>query len=129
VVYFFVIVFAMLAISLCLTSATTVGALLRDRPRARFALEATWAAQGGIEAARAGLALDPACTEARTEIGRGTAEVTVRAVPGAADLRDVVSVASVTGPGVGNVVARQRIEVRLRLGTGLPQVVSWHEGP
>jgi len=127
-VFYFVVLFALLAVAMTLSAAAAVQALLQDRPRARFALEATWAAQGGVEKARAELSRDPGWRGGAAAFGRSSAVVEVRPVEGDPGLREVISIGSVEGPGTANVAARCRVAATLRLGERLPAVLSWREG-
>jgi hypothetical protein len=75
-----------------------------------------WAAEGGVEHARAALAENPTWTGDRITIGRH--EVVV-SVTGEGATRDVVAdVAPPQGP-------RVRLDVRLRLRDRLPVAVAW----
>jgi hypothetical protein len=122
-----VLVFVILIAALSVGLRGALQAAVRDRPRERSAVAAVYAAQGGIEKARAALARDPSWAGGTVAVGRGSAEVAVREVSGEPSLRTVVSIGSVPGPGAGNVAAKRRVEVRLRLGEGLPSILSWRE--
>lgn len=78
--------------------------------------ERAWAAEGGVEHARAMLARDPSWTGDRVTIGR--VEVVVTVTGAGAERQVVADVAPPQGP-------RARVDVRLALGAGLPRVVAW----
>ena len=128
---YILLIFVILSVALTVSLGGNFTALVRDRPRERAALAAVYAAQGGIERARAALARDPAFGGDRPDsvaVGRGSAEVTVGRVPGEPELREIVSIGSIPGPGVDGIAARTGIVARVRLGPALPRVLSWREG-
>jgi hypothetical protein len=127
IAFYMVVLFTVFLGGLCLAFRGSFTAAVRDRSRERAAVAAVYAAQGGVERARAALARDPSWKGGATAVGRGSAEVVVREVPGEPGYRTVVSVGAIPGPGVGNVAAKRRVEVVLLLGEGLPRIVSWRD--
>jgi type II secretory pathway pseudopilin PulG len=112
--------------TLLLVTAQRVADVARDGDRDRAALSATYAAQGGVEAARAALARDPSWTGGTFPVGRGEAIVAAAPVAGDADLRAVVVLGRHPWTGGASAEARTRVEVRLRLRPGLlPEIRSW----
>lgn len=102
-------------------------ALLQERTTGRHSLAARWAAEGGVEKARAALAADPAWSGGAVDMGRGRAVVEVREIlPG---LREIVSIADFPVAAPDTIRARRRIRAVVRLGEGLPAVTSWAESP
>jgi hypothetical protein len=128
-IVFVVVFFVVIAAGLALTARGTFTSLLRERPRQRVSLAAFYAAQGGLEAARAALLRDGAWTGGTVAVGECSAAVTVEAVPGRADLREVVSIGTHAGGGNEMLGARRRVSATLLLAPGGAEVVAWREGP
>jgi hypothetical protein len=127
-IIYVLVMLIVLAAVLGITARGVFQSLLRERPRERAAFAAVYAAGGGVEWARAGLARDPSRTGGTVEVGRARADVSVLPVPGEPDLRDIIAIGTVPGAGAGSIAARIRIEARVRLGPGLPRILSWREG-
>ena len=103
--------------------------LARERVRTRASDAAFWAAQGGVERARAALARDPGWGGGEAALGRGRVEVRVEPVEGEPDCRAVRSLGFDPGLGTEATAARRTVTAVLRLGDGPPRVVAWREEP
>jgi type II secretory pathway component PulK len=91
----------------------------------RMRTAARLAAEGGVEAARAALARDPAWRGGPVGVGSAQAEVTVLPAEG----RDLVvsSRGTVAPSGPHGATASHAVEAVLRPGGGLPAIVAWRE--
>ncbi len=114
--------------TLAMATALRMQDLARDGNRDRASLAAFHAAGGGVAAARAALARDPAWKGGTIPVGRAAARVAVAADLSDPSLRRVVVLGEEPGPGAGSVAARLRVEAILRLREGaLPAILSWSE--
>ncbi len=126
--------FLMISLAVCgsvvaLGLMERIQSMARDRVRCRAAEAARWAAEGGIEKARAALAADPAWTGAVLDVGGNRVEVRVEAVEGDGRLRRVRSLGVDPGLGTEATAAKRTLAAVLRLGPGGPRIVEWREEP
>ena len=118
-----------------LVVVATAGVVLQQRTldlakattRGRLQLAARWAAEGGIESARAALARDAAFTGSTLRVGATEVVVTVRADAADAALRHVRAVAVVAPSGPAAASERVQIDAVLRVGPGLPSRGGWSQ--
>jgi hypothetical protein len=126
-IFWVIIMIAMLTFAASVLAASIIP-LIRESSRSRVSLAAFYAAEGGVELARAGLARDPAFSGGTSEVGRGRTEARIEPLPGRPDCRLVRVRGTVPGDdGPGSVIARGIIAT-LRLEAGrLPVLETYAE--
>jgi hypothetical protein len=122
-----VLLLLVIAAAISVDFAGRFSAVMRDRGTSRASTAALYAAQGGVERARAALARDASWTGEDLVVGDAVASVRVAAVEGATDLRRVEVVGVAPAKAQANFRAQRRIDAVVRLGPGLPRVVGWRE--
>jgi len=111
------------AVALAASTRQTTDAVRLGRLRTAARL----AAEGGVEAARAGLAQDRGYRGGEVAVGAASASVEVLSAEGPTLVlrsRGVAAPSGAHGPSASQVVV-----VTLRLGEGLPEVTGWRESP